>query len=48
MKPRNKTNTNRDMKGIVLLHPACHPKDASRKRLQIIFNKNTKRSLRMF
>ena len=46
MKPRNKTNVNRDMERIVLLHPTCHPKDMSRKRLQMMFNKYEKRHLR--
>ena len=46
MKPRNKTNMNRCMKGIVILHPTHHPKDMSRKRLQMMFNKYEKRHLR--
>ena len=39
MKHRNKTNVNRDVKGIVLLHLTRYLKDVSRKRLQMMFNK---------
>ena len=30
------------MKGTALLHPACHPKDASRKRSQMMFDEKCK------
>ena len=39
IKPMKKTNINRDMKGIVLLHHTHLPKYMSRKRLQMIFIK---------
>ena len=42
VKPSNKRNTNKYMTGKALSHPTCHPKDAYRKRLQIMFNETCK------
>ena len=42
MKLSGKKNANKDLKGIVLLHPTCYPKDASRKILQMMFNETRK------
>ena len=44
--PRNKTNENKHMKVIVLLHPTHHPKDVSRKILQMTFNKTCKENFK--
>ena len=38
----NRRNTNKHMKGAVLLHPTCHPKDMSHKMLETMFNETFK------
>ena len=42
IKPGNKKNNNKDMNGTMLLHPAHHPKDISRNKLQTMFNATCK------
>ena len=42
MKPSDKKNMNRHMKGAALSHPTCHPKDTSRERSQMMFNETCK------
>ena len=46
VKPSNKRNAHKNMKGTVLLHPTCHPKDVSRKILQMMFNETCKQKFK--
>ena len=48
IKPSNKKGKNKDMSGTMLLHPAFHPKDISRNKLQTMFNTICKERLQDF
>ena len=45
-KPSNRRNDNKDMKGTVSLHPACNPKDTTRKISHSMINETYKEKFR--